>query len=406
MFKFALCLSLMSLTAFGEVIFEDNFDKAPQPAWKGDEEMKTFAHPKNGQFLGPVGPGKKTGLQLSHLPAHQALRLSFELQLNGDWDGLAFASQPPGRFAVVLDQREFLSSSFNNIHGMAAGSFSAVQSFPDSYREEQWKWCCSCNPQNRDFVQASAARINSLFQALANQSGLGAQPSGKEPYKYDHTLDLYRLEFVFLHQSDKLDLSFLNPSSKPHYKYKPAATFGLGKVKIETVTVDPLTPAAEAELWERLFSDDRLLAAAAKYQLALHPDLVARKFAILLPRADDLDLPQLIADLEAGPGVRRKASQLLLSRGRAVRQDLKEELARRDPLKNPELCGRLSDLIGAIDGTDGSRIDKLSPLAIWRLADLTQLCPELAPYRRRCDSLVADALTRLQEEPLAPAKPQ
>jgi len=83
------------------------------------------------QFLGPLG-SQEVRLALGKLPAHQILRVAFDLWVRGTWDGNGTPGYGPDLFELsLLGGPTLVRATFFNPDAAMAGA--ALQSFPDDY---------------------------------------------------------------------------------------------------------------------------------------------------------------------------------------------------------------------------------------------------------------------------------
>lgn len=83
------------------------------------------------QFLGPLG-SQEVRLALGKLPAHQVLRIAFDLWIRGTWDGNGTPGDGPDLFELaVLGGPTLLRTTFFNPSAAMTGA--ALQAFPDDY---------------------------------------------------------------------------------------------------------------------------------------------------------------------------------------------------------------------------------------------------------------------------------
>jgi len=109
-----------------EVIFTSQFDQSEL----GDIEGGVFFD-FNGD--GVVGPYNRGGfsLDLSDMPKHDFLEVSFTLLLHDSWDGNAGGDDGPDRWYMELDDAQIIDVTFSN--SLCVSTYCLFQSYPKRF---------------------------------------------------------------------------------------------------------------------------------------------------------------------------------------------------------------------------------------------------------------------------------
>lgn len=150
------------------VIYENDFDSGAGDEWSDPIVDLT---PSGESFLGQFATDAIT-LTLTDLPAHNGVRISFDLYVIRSWDGND-VDYGPDIWALSLDENSLLQTTFSNWTN-------AVQAYPGSY------------PGGNYLARTGAAAFNSLGYFW-------------EGYPQDAT---YRLSFEIDHTSADLEAAF------------------------------------------------------------------------------------------------------------------------------------------------------------------------------------------------------
>ncbi len=370
---------LLPLAASATPVYEEDFDKELPPGVFSHDKQKLeiFTAPKGQRVLGPVRLGTLT-LHLDKLPPHQALRLSFDYCLGGLWDGTPCMGPDLVSFGIK-DGPELMSTTFSNQYKLYIDK--QWQSFPENYHAAQLALTRRlCNVRKCPDMEAS-------MEGVLQRGGLGGLQHDylgctEQPRLTDMR---YRLEFVFLHRGDSLD--FLYQCRSKH----PPNWAAFDQIRVEALTKLP-SPKLFAVDWQVLLGDEPMAALAAKYRLALHPELVRAALRRQLPGPAPAGLPALIAELDQrGPG-RDAARQAILDVGPAALLELEDSLAAASKAQ-PERQEQLASLLAAIRQHHPPP-PALNPRQLWRLADLARRCGDTISrdFAPAFDSLAVDAI--------------
>ncbi len=172
------CAAILDVANAQSVVYSTDFEGEIGPEWSSTDTDITPTGQR--RFLGQFGNDRVT-LQLSDLPSHTQVSLSFELFIIGSWDGDYTVHQGrqlnwgPDVWSLVLTRgATLLQTTFNNHHRPAfVGS---CQSYPHAYLEG------TAQPQE------GASETNTLGYAFADA--------------------VYRLQLTFGHSSSSLGLQF------------------------------------------------------------------------------------------------------------------------------------------------------------------------------------------------------
>jgi hypothetical protein len=109
-----------------EVVFVSKFDQAES----GEIEGGIFSD-FNGDWV--VGPYNRGGfsLDLSDMPKHDFLEVSFTLLLHDSWDGNAGGDDGPDRWYMELDDACIMDVTFSN--SPCVSTYCLFQSYPDRF---------------------------------------------------------------------------------------------------------------------------------------------------------------------------------------------------------------------------------------------------------------------------------
>ena len=360
-------------------VYEEDFDKELPPGVFSHDKQKLeiFTAPKGQRVLGPVRQGTLT-LHLDKLPPHRALRVSFDYCLAGWWDGTPWAGPDLVSFGLK-DGPELLSTTFSNQYKLYIDK--KWQNFPENYRPEQL---------------ALVRRLGSIFKSQKLEAPMDGilQRGGLGALQHDYlgcsvgpgfTDMRYRLDFVFLHRGEHLDFLYTEHSKSQ------GNWAGFDQIRVEALTELP-SPKLFAVDWQVLLGDEPMAALAAKYRLALHPDLVRQELRRYLPGDPPASLPALIAALDQrGPG-RDQARRQILELGAAARNELQDALAVAKTAQ-PERQEQLESLLAELRQRQPPA-PELTTRQLWRLADLARLCGDECrrDFAEDLESMALDAL--------------
>jgi hypothetical protein len=346
-------------------VYEEDFDKELPPGVFSHDKQKLeiFTAPKGQRVLGPVRQGTLT-LHLDKLPPHQAIHLSFDYCLAGWWDGTPWAGPDLVSFGLK-DGPELLSTTFSNQYKLYIDK--KWQNFPENYRPEQL---------------ALVHRLGSIFKSQKLEAPMDGilQRGGLGALQHD-----YLGCSVFLHRGERLDFLYTEHSKSQ------GNWAGFDQIRVEALTELP-SPKLFAVDWQVLLGDEPMAALAAKYRLALHPDLVRQELRRYLPSDPPASLPSMIEALEhRGPG-RDQARRQILELGAAARNELQDALAVAKTAQ-PERQEQLESLLAELRQRQPPA-PELTTRQLWRLADLARLCGDECrrDFAEDLESMALDAL--------------
>ena len=183
----------------GPVIYWNDFEASAGAEWSNH---LLDASPSGRQFLGQFG-NSRTRLALACLPAHQTLRLSFDLYVLRSWDGND--GEPPiapDLWSFSVSGSTLLITTFSNWSG-------DYQAYPLAY------------PYGSYLAFTGATEVNALGYEF-NGSPMDAT---------------YHLSFLFPHQTDALEVSFSAAGLQP----LEDESWGLDNVEIRIVDLAATT---------------------------------------------------------------------------------------------------------------------------------------------------------------------
>jgi hypothetical protein len=128
-------LFLGLLSAFYACSPEINEDVRFYTSDFGSGNLENFMNAKLGTFNGKSVVGfyhnDTVTLSLSGLPAHDALKISFELYVHDSWDGNVMGVGGPDLWMLDVDGVEIMRTTFSN--SPCTSSYCLQQSFPGTY---------------------------------------------------------------------------------------------------------------------------------------------------------------------------------------------------------------------------------------------------------------------------------
>ena len=168
---------LAAMPALAGVIYSNGFEGSVGPEWSTTLIDVTPAGTR--RFLGQFG-NDTVSLALSHLPAHSAVSLSFDLFVIRSWDGNYDAPDNPlNLWDLTADGQTLVHTTF------ALYPYATIQAYPGSY------------PGGSYAPGTGASENNTLGYTFTNNA------------MTDRPMDaVYRLSFAFTHTSDTLVLGF------------------------------------------------------------------------------------------------------------------------------------------------------------------------------------------------------
>jgi len=244
--------------------------------------------------------GEKITLEYNKLPPHEALKISFNVQFLGPWDGSGFRAWSPDRFVCNLDNRTLIDSSFNNCFLIFSDNI--WQSFPDPYHEDQIDF----NNVQRGFDDraylyhgghgaSAVASLNFKWVAHSNQCK-----------SVDTT---YSFSFIVSHQKTNAVLRF-----RTIWKEEPenVTTYYIENLEVKPVKKLPsLDPKKEEEAWNSFFVGV--------------PD-AAQKAWQEVYSAYPKQFIKRVSDMQKGDEKRKKYLISELSKGRVLTESLYREV--------------------------------------------------------------------------------
>ena len=263
------------------VVYTNDFEKDVGAEWS---QRQTDVTPRGKRrFLGQFGVDE-VGLALTGLPAHQFLRVSFDLYLINTWDGGNEPGTSTGPDAWSLEVKggpELLRCTFANSIGLDQQK----QSYPDAF----------------------PGPLHQLQTGAAEKQTLGYQFR-------EYTMDaVYRLSFVFPHADANVTMFF--------------AAAGLQSLEdeswgLDNVTVEALPEAGKASaeqlaaLWRQLGDDDPVQACPAIPLLVLAGEPAVAFLAGQLKGKglDEGKIAKLLADLDANEWKTRENASIALQK--------------------------------------------------------------------------------------------
>ena len=371
---------LLPLAASAAPVYEEDFDKELPPGVFSHDKQKLeiFTAPKGEKILGRLGSGK---LNLHHdkLPPHQLVRISFDLNFSGSWDGTSSSYGPDIWTCGQKGGPLLIETSFNNCHKIFSDNI--WQNFPDNYRAAQ------VSRLMRSQTGAKFYLVDARVEDLLHRGGTGALDHNHLGCTWNSSLCTdarYRLSFHFRHQKDSLDFEFDNRYDEPI----DGQWWGLDKIKVEVLPeIAPLSDNEQSRLFTDLLGDDAFRALVARDALSIHPELVRTLLDKHFPPARELDLNRLLNDLEKPGETRVQAAKILREAGPSQLQPL-EDLRRLHAVSRPELAAQLDSLLA-----DWRRLpeSRWTPRQLWRLADLARIsgCAESVRLAQELDAHAA-----------------
>lgn len=234
------------------------------------------------KYLGPFGPGT-VSLNLSSLPAHRALRVSFTLHILGSWDGVGHWG--PDRWRCGLRNGPvFMETTFNNC--FLIWSDNIWQSFPELY-----------NPVQQELFKNMPSRPPILLACHGGSGATGMADLGLTWIKYKEISTTYQFSFIVSHADAAAAIDFSNLCDDP----KSDQSFALDDVRVEALDDVPHLNEGDAErAWQILFSGSPSAAFTAGTEFLAHPDELLRRAGQLV-NADPARVQALVNRLDAGP---------------------------------------------------------------------------------------------------------
>jgi hypothetical protein len=206
----------------GQTIYQDYINSAQ--SWS---DTKTSDTPNVGKIRGPFHSQTVT-VQVDRLPAHQWVKVSFNLLVRGTWDG---SSNIWGPDLWSLTSRGGPRLIFASICNMGDWALHDKQSFPDDYTA----------PVSYRARTGSADTTDDLNSYAGVHSG-----------RYT----TYPIVVVFPHTGDSVTLDLAGIYDDP----EDEQAWGVNSFSIETSTAAPTSNASLPKLWDALASPDPLMA--------------------------------------------------------------------------------------------------------------------------------------------------
>ena len=371
---------LLPLAASAAPVYEEDFDKELPPGvfTHNKQKLEIFTAPKGEKILGRLGSGK-LNLHLDKLPPHLLVRISFDLNFSGSWDGTSSGYGPDIWTCGPKGGPLLIETSFNNCHKVFSDNI--WQNFPDNYRAAQ------VSRLMRSQTGAKFYLVDARVEDLLHRGGTGALDHGHLGCTWctvDGTDARYRLSFHFRHQKDSLDFEFDNRYDEPIN----GQWWGLDKIKVEVLPeITPLSDSDQSRLFTDLLGEDAFRALVARDALSIHPEIVKTLLDRHFPPVRELDLNRVLNDLEKPGEPRAQAAKILREAGPSQLQPL-EDLRRLHAVSRPDLAAQLDPLL-----VDWRRlpVHRWTPRQLWRLADLARIsgCAESVRLAQELDGRAA-----------------
>jgi len=244
--------------------------------------------------------GEKITLEYDKLPPHEALKISFNVQFLGPWDGSGFSAWSPDRLVCNLDNRTLVDSSFNNC--FLVFSDNIWQSFPDPYHEDQ--------------INFNNVQRRSDDRAFLYHGGHGASAVASLNFKWNEhsnrckSVDTtYPFSFIVSHNKTNAVLRFRTIWKE---ESKNVTTYYIENLKVEPLKKIPSLNLKKEELaWNSFFVSAPDGAQKAWQEVySAHPEQFMKR----------------ISDMQEGDKKRKKYLIAQLSKGRVLTESLYREI--------------------------------------------------------------------------------